>query len=203
MKQLLFITAIILWVQASLANFQVRDLKYSGDGCPANTVQVIMAPDNSSFSVLYDAFTMEAGGSTSQSTDTKSCTLKFEIDIPKGKYVDIKAADFRGFASLAKGVVVEQTVRHQVGFNKLANSGLGFQLLVGPTEGDYVVTSSKPTTKISKLLACLPLKDETQIILKTRIKMTGASNNRPGLMTVDTTDGRIEHKFYLNLKSCF
>ncbi len=187
---------------ADMSSVRVTGVTYQGSGCPQGSVTPVFSPENSQFSLLYSAFTLNVGGATMQTTDTMGCEVLINLRVPFGYTVNVDSADFRGFISLDGGVIAQHSVEHQINSNKLASYGFGTQLFAGPTQQNYLVQSQKPNIKLSKLLACLPLKQNITLKVRTHVKMTGADGPHLGLLTVDSADGRIEQKYALSLRRC-
>jgi hypothetical protein len=70
---------------------------YGGTGCPAGTASVNISPDESSLSILFDAFAAEAGRTTGRQLDRKSCNISIPVEVPSGYSVAIFQVDYRGF----------------------------------------------------------------------------------------------------------
>ncbi len=188
---------------ADLHSVQILDVHYNGAGCPAGSVDTTFSPDNAEFSILYDAFTMQVGGQTGQTTDAKNCEVQIHMHVPYGYAVNVDSADFRGFVGLDSGVFAEQNVNHQFGSNRFATYGFGAQIFAGPRQENYFLRSIRPTTRLSKLLQCFPVRQDTNLSIRTHIKMTGGNSSHQGLMTVDSTDGKVEQHYKVSLRSCF
>jgi hypothetical protein len=186
-----------------LDGVQVVNVSYQGDGCPQGSVQTAFAPNVSEFSILYSALTMNVGGPTGQTTDSRGCEVQIRLKVPFGYTINVESADFRGFVSLDGGVMAQHSVEHQVGTNRLATYGFGTQLFVGPRSENYLIRSQKPNLQLPRLLQCLPLRRETTLSVRTHIKMTGGETSHLGLLAVDSADGKIEQKYSLSLKRCF
>lgn len=186
-----------------LGGTQFNGLSYGGSGCPQGSVNTVFSPDSGQFSILYSAFSLNVGGYTQQTTDTMSCDVVLNFRLPFGYALNVESADFRGSVVLDNGVVAQHTVEHQINENKLATFGFGVQLFAGPRQENYFIQSQKPNLKLPKLVQCLPLKQNVNLKIKTRVKMTGATSSRVGILTVDSADGQLEQKYYLSLRKCF
>lgn len=95
--------SIALAVITSLSSLaQAEDLRlgppsYGGNGCPGGSASVTVSDDSKSVSVLFDAYSAEAGGSSGRRVDRKSCNLSIPVRIPSGYSVAIIGVDYRGF----------------------------------------------------------------------------------------------------------
>lgn len=188
---------------ADLSSVKITGVNFQGSGCPQGSVHTAFSPQSGQFSILYDAFTLNVGGPTMQNTDVRGCEVRIDLKLPFGYAINVESADFRGFVSLDGGVIAQHTVDHQVGSNKLATYGFGTQIFAGPKQETYFIQSQKPNIRLPKLLQCLPLKQNTTLMVRTHVKITGADGPRIGLMTVDSADGQIEQKYVLSLRRCF
>lgn len=89
------------WVLATPLRLGVP--AYGGSGCPAGTASVVVSPDQTAISILFDQFIAESGGSTGRRFDRKSCNLAIPVYVPGGYSVSIIAVDYRGFNVLPSG----------------------------------------------------------------------------------------------------
>jgi hypothetical protein len=74
---------------------------YGGTGCPANSASVTLSPDQSSLSILFDQYVVEAGNG--RQFDRKSCNIAIPVRVPQGYSVSVFQVDYRGFNSLPAG----------------------------------------------------------------------------------------------------
>jgi hypothetical protein len=188
---------------ADLSSVQITSVTYKGSGCPDGSVHTVFSPASGQFSILYDAFSVNVGGITRETTDVRGCEVNIGLKLPFGYAINVESADFRGFVALDGGVIAQHTVDHQVGSNKLASYGFGTQIFAGPKQENFLIQSQRPNIKLPKLLQCLPLKQNTNLMVRTHVKITGADGPRQGQLTVDSADGQIEQKYVLSLRKCF
>lgn len=203
----LFIILIVLHsisgaLAQNLKSTRLTSVDHGGSGCPQGSVRTIFSPESGQFSVLYSAFNLSVGGSTSESTDVMGCEVNLNFRVPFGYSLQVDQADFRGSVALDPGVVAQHSVDHQLNNNKLASFGFGTQIFAGPVNDVYFVQSQRPNLQLPKLLACLPLRRDVQLKIRTRVKMTGATSSRIGILTVDSADGQLEQRYQLSLRKC-
>ncbi len=74
---------------------------YGGTGCPANSASVTLSPDQSSLSILFDQYVVEAGNG--RQFDRKSCNIAIPVTVPQGYSISVFQVDYRGFNSLPAG----------------------------------------------------------------------------------------------------
>ncbi|GAA2514604.1 DUF4360 domain-containing protein [Pilimelia columellifera] len=70
----------------------------SGAGCPAGTATVLINPEGSGFTALYDAF--EARTTAQANPAVKACTLTFKVKLDPGYRLGVRKVDYRGEAAL-------------------------------------------------------------------------------------------------------
>lgn len=87
----------------NLSGVKIQNVGYAGNGCPAGSASVVLAPDRKSVSVLFDDYIAEAGGRGQRNFDRKKCDIAFGLKIPSGISVSLIDADYRGFNDLPRG----------------------------------------------------------------------------------------------------
>ncbi len=75
--------------------------QYNGSGCPFGKLSAALSPDQTAMSVLFDDYSVRAGGSIY--TDRKSCDITIPFFVPIGYQVGIVRTDYRGFIDLPVG----------------------------------------------------------------------------------------------------
>jgi hypothetical protein len=87
----------------------------SANGCPNGSYSVVLTPDGGTLTVLFDAFVVEAGGTTGSSVGRKTCRLHIPLQLPANTSVGVYKVDYRGYASVPHRQQFELRVVH--GFN--------------------------------------------------------------------------------------
>jgi hypothetical protein len=80
----------------------------NGSGCPAGTAAVAVAEDNTTFTVTYSQYTAHVGVGSAPTDMRKNCQLSLVVHVPAGFTYAIAKADYRGFASIARGATAVQ-----------------------------------------------------------------------------------------------
>jgi hypothetical protein len=75
------------------------------NGCPDGTVQIAMAPDNMSFSVIFDKFLAETKASANQRMARVACHVRVPFEVPDNQRITITNLDYRGFVAIPQGSV--------------------------------------------------------------------------------------------------
>jgi hypothetical protein len=184
------------------ASVQVTGVISGGAGCPQGTVQVVMAPDGSSFTVLYDQLQLQA--SPSQPIGAMDCTVTINLRKPLLMGFGIESVDFRGFVGLDRGVAAEQRVSVTSGAVKgirEISTEFSTQTWRGPLRQNYTMTTVRPLQGL-EILNCLPPRENTKIVIKSRLRMQVQHGHGEGLLTVDSTDGKMAQKYHLRWQNC-
>src|SRR4051794_8493406 len=69
------------------------------NGCPDGTSRVVMSPDGQSMTVLFDVFSVSAGGPTGRIADSKFCNVQIPLTVPAGSRLGVYRIDYRGYAN--------------------------------------------------------------------------------------------------------
>ncbi len=84
----------------------IRSVYFHGNGCrdPQDrpTASATLSPDNSTLSVIFDRFMVEAGVGTplSRPSEGRFCNVQLSLNVPKGLQVGFVSTDYRGFLDL-------------------------------------------------------------------------------------------------------
>lgn len=122
-----------------------------GKGCRNGTASVSSSPDGTYLTLLFDQFTVEAGGKSKKPFGTALCKIRVPMKLPDGMRLAVYQIDLRGFASLPKLATASVTTRHELpGFNRQGQplaieKGDNFR---GPYDGE--IFSSIPLDKKNK-----------------------------------------------------
>lgn len=181
---------------------EITGLSIGGNGCPQNSVDVVLAPDAKSFTVLYDQFYVEvAPGRSKQSA---KCQVELDFKKPRAMGFTIEAVDFRGFVHLEPGATAEQKVSAGISASsriRQATSDFGYQRWSGPVSENFILSTVRPF-KTPEILNCLPAKKSTTLVLKSELKINQRHPASSGLLTVDSTDGRMAQRYHMRWVNC-
>ena len=83
---------------------EISGVTYGGTGCPDNTVQGLLTDDKSTITLSFDAYTVQSGPNIPATDRRRFCQLQLKLKYPSGFQYSIFGADYRGYASLEKGV---------------------------------------------------------------------------------------------------
>jgi hypothetical protein len=161
-------------------------------------MNVVFAPDNLSFSILFNSFI----------ADTKSksmnCDAQIPIELPVGMQMEITRVDYRGFVALP----AQARARLNAMYNFRSRAGerdrmrLSFDFQ-GPVMDNYVISTdllngggSAPNPEISPCGGATVLRVYNQIILQSRDPKAEAQ------VTIDSIDGQANAVYYVNWRAC-
>ena len=99
-------------LQASYAsNFKFQNIKVNGSGCPSDSTQIILTPDSSAASIIFQNFESHVPlevrkANTNPYTSELTCNVFLEIKLPRNQKLDSLEISYqmRGHAFLERGV---------------------------------------------------------------------------------------------------
>ena len=111
----------------------------AAEACPQGTYSVVNAPDGTSLSILFDAFSLasDGGARTSQS---KECSLRVPLNLPEGYSLGVYRVDYRGFAYLQRKQTSELTVDYNLG--PRGNGRHFSRKTMGTFDGEFLFTEN-------------------------------------------------------------
>jgi hypothetical protein len=172
---------------------------YGGNGCPQGTMRVVFAPDNLSFTVLFDQFVAQTTGN-GQKKDNLSCDALIPIQLPDGMQMQITRVDFRGFVGLPDDK--SRAELHSV-FNFRGAGGDGNRMnlhyrFAGPLMDNYEVsTDAMDDQQVAPETS--PCGGQTRLRIFSEMKVVSKNN---GSATIDSIDGGAHAIYYVNWQSC-
>jgi hypothetical protein len=84
----------------------------NGSGCPEKSAKITVAPDNTAFTVTYSTYTAQVGPESTPLDFRKNCQLTVNVKVPSGFTFAIAGADYRGYASLARGAWAQESANY-------------------------------------------------------------------------------------------
>ncbi len=173
-----------------------------GNGCPAGTMQVQFAPDNLSFSILFDQFVAETDGARGSRKDLMTCDMLIPIEIPANLQLEITRVDYRGFVALPARA---QAKLHAI-YNFRGRGGDGDRMNLrhnfqGPLTETYTLSTDLLNrggtgTEIS------PCGGSTVLRVFNQIQISSKTPGEQAQATIDSIDGQANAIYYLNWKAC-
>jgi hypothetical protein len=176
-----------------------KTITYSGSGCPISppSAQVVFAGDKQTFTVLFDKFIASVGQGVAVTENRKNCQLNIGIHIPGGWQYSIVSADFRGFASLDKGVTgLQQSIYYFQGYSHTTTTQA---TLNGPMQQNYNFRDQVDFQSIS----WSPCGEDRPVNINTSIFVSNTKNPKgKGLLTTDSIDGKVKQIYEFKWQKC-
>ena len=170
------------------------------NGCPEGSYKVVMSPDGTSLSILFDKFTLEGSGSTGSTMPRKVCRISAPLNLPANQSIGVYKVDYRGFAKLVKKQETDLEVQYFLGPRDNDRGRVFKRKVKGPHEGDYLFTETIGAGQM-KRVGC-----GTAAVLNLAITLSldGALQAGQAMSTLDTTDAasRGALVYHLDLKKC-
>jgi hypothetical protein len=173
----------------------------NGTGCPANvpgSATVVVSPDNTAFTVTYSSYLAQVGPGIPLSDFRKNCQLALNVHVPQGFTYAVAKADYRGFASLAKGATgVEKATYYFQGDSTSVGASHPF---AGPMSDDWQTTDEAD-------IAALVYKKcgvERFFNINTELRVLKGTSKASdtSMMFMDSTDGSITTIYHFHWKKC-
>jgi hypothetical protein len=181
-----------------------RQEAYAGNGCPANTMRVVFAPDQLSFSILFDQFIAEASGAQRRIRDDMRCNLILTIEIPENTQMEITRVDLRGFVNLPQ----RSRAKLSSAFNFVGPGGDRDKMVLdymfaGPLTENYEISSdvlnpegSAPDSEVS------PCGGPVRLAIQNQLSLAAPGQSEEAMITLDSIDGGGEAIYHVNWRDC-
>ena len=173
----------------------VNSISYAGTGCPAGSVAGNISEDARAFTVLFDAYTAEAGPGLALREGRKACVLNIDLHIPQGWQYSILTVDTRGFLNLERGTSAFQQNKYY--FQGDLRSSTKRSDFYGPLVKDYTV---RDLIGIESLVWS-PCGVNRSLNVATSAGVM-ANSGRRALATVDSIDGEFKLIYGINWRHC-
>lgn len=194
-KKLAFTIALLSSGFALADTLQLGAPAYGGTGCPAGTASVNVAPDNSSISILFDQFQVEAGRTTGRRIDRKACNISIPVQVPQGYSVAIFSVDYRGFNAVPRG---GQTRLDAEYFWAGARGPRLSRAFTGPLNDNYTVTDDL----MAQTLVWAPCGASVNLRINSSMMAQANSSMDQTIGTVDSADISSAMIYHIQWRRC-
>lgn len=194
MRGLLSAFVFLFSAQALAQGLILGQPQYGGTGCPAGTASVALSPDQSSLSILFDQYVVEAGGATV--IGRKNCNIAIPVRVPQGYSFSVIAIDYRGFTALPRGGRAQLNVDYF-----LAGGGAGVRTsktFFGPVASDYLKSDSLGLQAI----VWTPCGADTNLRANTTMMVQTNAAREQAFATVDSADISSGLIYHLQWRRC-
>lgn len=175
-------------------------LAQEANGCPEGSYSVVMSPDGTTLSILFDQFTVDGSGTPVNGKQRKVCRISAPLNLPPNYSIGVYKVDYRGFAKLAAKQETGLEIQYFLGPRGNENGRVFKRKVKGPYENDYSFTETIGAGQM-KRVGC-----GAAAMLNVRIALSLEGDLRAGepMASLDTTDaapgGALIYHF--NLKKC-
>ena len=175
-------------------------LAQEANGCPAGSYTIVMSPDGTTLSVLFDQFNVDSLGIAASATPRKVCRISAPLNLPANRSIGVYKVDYRGFAKLAAKQETRLEVQYFLGPHGSEHGRVFKRKVNGPHEGDFLFTETIGAGQM-KRVGC-----GTAAALKLGITLSldGAVPADGAMATLDTTDAAARGAlvYHLDLRKC-
>lgn len=167
----------------------------NGSGCPKDTVQVAVAPDNTAFTVTYNAYTAKIGPNVDPMLARRNCQAALKVNVPNGYTYGVVSAEYRGFAKLNKGVTATQIASYY--FQNNPDTDRRRHEYKGAFEDSW---QANDTTEWAQVVWG-PCKEKRLFNINTEMRITG-NDSKVSYITMDSLDAGLKTTYHYALKKC-
>lgn len=168
----------------------------SVNGCPDGSYSIVVSPDGTTLSILFDRFTL----AHSDGTPRKACRISSPLNLPAGHSIGVYKVDYRGFAKLAAKQETELDVRYALGPHDDQHGRVFKRKIKGPQDADFSFTENIGAGQM-KRVGC-----GSAAVLNVDIALGLSGDLRTGeaMASLDTTDAAPGGAlvYHLDLKKC-
>lgn len=168
---------------------------YGGTGCPAGSASVTLSPDQSTLSILFDSYVVEAGGITGKRLDRKGCNVAIPVSVPNGYSISIFQVDYRGFNAIPMGGRSQFSVEY---FFAGSRGPSYTRTFLGPLTDNYTLTNMLQ----ANALVWSPCGAEVTLRSNSNMLVMSNARNEQTLATVDSADISAGLIYHIALRRC-
>ncbi len=177
----------------------IRVVNANGSGCPDRTAEITVSPDNTAFTVTYSDYTAQVGPKSSPLDFRKNCQLALDVQVPSGFTFAIASADYRGYASLARGAWAQESANYY--FQGHSRTTRFEHNLTGPFADDWQRSDRVGIASLSYL----PCGERRYLNINTDLRVnrgTSDAHTYTSFISMDSTDAAINTVYHVAWRSC-
>lgn len=170
------------------------------NGCPEGSYSIVVSPDGTTVSLLFDQFTLESRAASVGGTRRKVCHISYPLNLPANYSIGVYKVDYRGFAKLAARQEAGLDVQYFLGPHDNQRGRAFKRAVKGPHEGDYVFTETIVPGQM-KRAGC---GTSSMLNVGITLSLDGMLRTGGAMASLDTADGAPGGAlvFHLDLKKC-
>ena len=171
-------------------------LAQEANGCPEGSYSIVVSPDGTTLSVLFDQFTLDGRDGPKR----KVCRISSPLALLANQSIGVYKVDYRGFAKLAARQATELDVQYFLGPHDNKHGRVFKRTVKGPQEGDFSFTENIGAGQMKRIGCGTAATLNVDIALGLNGDVTAGEP----MASLDTTDvapgGALV--YHLNLKKC-
>ena len=169
----------------------------NGSGCPQDTTAVAVNEGNTSFTVTYSDYLVQAGGNSDPTDFRKNCQLNLIVHVPSGFTYAIAKTDYRGFGHLEPGASGIQKASYY--FSGMSETTSAVNRLEAPLSDNWQFTDEVEVDQV----VYKPCGEERNFNINTELRVSaGDDPSLKSFLAMDSTDGDLETVFHFAWKQC-
>ncbi len=173
----------------------LKDVRFTGEGCPKESTDVVMTEDGQTISVLFSKFKAEVGGSTGKETARIVCNIEIPIDIPKGMGLGVFKLDYRGYTVLPKRAKALLDVEYDLGPHRSPKFQKHFN---NEKKGDFDAEDRLPPEHAAKSIGCNG--EDPKLKLRAFITVDTNKEKEQAVFMLDSADGTMKGGLHYRMK---
>ena len=170
----------------------------NGSGCKQGTAEVIVAPDNTSFWVIYSDYLAQAGKGAGATDFRKNCQLTLQVNVPQGFSYGIAEATYAGYGYLKPGASGYQTVNYY--FQGQSATTTWEHSFNGPFDDNWSITHRTEFSEI--VYAPCGEKKNLNVNSSLRVDKGSSDANANSFLTMDYQRGEVRTLHHFSWKRC-
>ncbi|KAF2196252.1 hypothetical protein GQ43DRAFT_267954 [Delitschia confertaspora ATCC 74209] len=175
---------------------QIKGISYGGTGCPQGTMGYQISQDRTTVTLIFDSYIASIGPNIVVTEQRKNCQLNVDITYPGGFQYSVLSADYRGYASLQKGV--SGTLKSTYYFSGESTQTSTTYDFKGPVAGDYLKHDEADSTSV----IWSPCGAEGMLNINSQVRLSSTNATATGLLTTDSTDLKFTQVVYVQWQKC-
>ena len=175
-------------------------LAQEANGCPEGSYSIVMSPDGTTLSILFDQFTLDSSDLSAGGKRSKVCRISSPLNLPANHSIGVYKVDYRGFAKLVANQETELDVQYFLGPHDSQHGRVFKRKIKGPQEGDYSFTENIGAGQMKRVGCGTAAKIDVGITLS----LGGDLRAGGAMASLDTADAAPGGAlvYHLNLKKC-
>jgi hypothetical protein len=171
----------------------------NGSGCKPGTAAVAVSPDNHAFTVTYSEYQAVVGVGAGPLDFRRNCQINVKVNVPGGFTYAVAQADYRGYASLAKGATAK--LNTSVYFTGLSETLKATHNFKGALDDSWQETDK---VEVAALI-WHPCGEKRLLAVNTDLRAavgTSDPKKTTSLITMDSTDGSVTTLYHFSWMKC-